>query len=165
MSQEDVKELRSFISDSHKVLEVIVFNIDLLVPEPGEVPQLIRNAWKDVEPHFETMSGHLDEYLQGKMEPDNLKEFEAQLQERGLTDNQLKLKLRVFSMRKQEFEDEWAQFEKLTDQQKKRKRGFIGGIIDRILRIIQRILRSLLGFIGGAEAVEEFKGIVEEAIS
>jgi len=165
MPQEDVKELRSFISDLHEVLKVIVSNIDLLADEPGELPQLIRNAWRDVEPHFETMFGHLDEYLHGKMKPDNVEKFEAQLRERGLTGDQLKLKLRIFSMRKQEFEDEWAQFEKLTDQQKKRKRGFIGGIIDRILRIIQRILRSLLGFIGGAEAVEEFKGIVEEAIS
>lgn len=165
MVQEDVKELRSFISDLHEVLKVILSNIDLLVPEPGELPQLIRDAWKDVEPHFGTMFGQLDDYLGGKMAPENVQQFEAQLRERGLTGNQLKLKLQLFSIRKEEFEDEWTQFEKLTDQQKKRKRDFIGGVIDRILRIIQRIFRSLLGFIGGAEALEEFKGIIEEAIS
>jgi hypothetical protein len=164
MRQDDVKELSSFISDFHVVLKVIVDNVDLLVAEPGELSQLIRDAWKEVEPQFERMSAHLDEYLYGKMSAPEAQRLEKELQERGLTGNQLRLKLRVFKLRKQEFEDEWSQFEKANDRQKKRKRGFIGGIIDRILRIIQRILRSL-GFIPGAEAVEEFKSIVEEAIS
>lgn len=165
MASQDVQELRSFISDVHGVLKVIVPNIDLLVTEPGEVPRLIRDAWTEVEPHFEMMLKPLDIYLAGKMESEQLNVFEAQLRERGLTGNQLKLKLRIFGMRKQEFYDEWAQFENLTDQQRKRRRGFMGGIADRILRIIQRILRSLLGLLGGAEVVDEFKGMIEEVIS
>lgn len=165
MAQEDLQKLRFFISDVREVLKVIVPNIDLLVTEPGDVPKLIREAWKEVEPRFDMMLRELDVYLAKKEEPGHGEIFEAQLRERGLTGNQLKLKLRIFDTRKQEFYDEWAQFENLTDQQKKRKRGFMGGVIDRILRIIQRILRSLLGLLGGAEAVDEFKGMIEEVIS
>lgn len=69
----------------------------------------------------------------------------------------------MHKLRRDEFKGELEKFEKASDEEKGKKKGFIGRIIRRLLRMIDRILDSL-GFIPGTDAAKEIKGILEEII-
>jgi len=156
MHEDDRAKLQEFVSSVYEDLNLVASKVDILVPESKELHELLGRAWEDVSPRFQ----QIVEYLAGKRPLEQLAE---QLEERGLVGIQLELKLWVYRLRRNEFTSEWGKFEEASKEEKKNKRGFIGGIIQRLLRIIDRILDSL-GFIPGTDAVKEVKGIIEEII-
>lgn len=156
MEQEDIRQLDNFILGVQEDIDFVVSKIGIIIPEQEELHDLVRRAWKDVSPRF----GEISEYIVGKKE---LKGLQEQLADRGLTGIQLALKLSVYEARRNRFQKEWAKFEEASKDEKKKRGGFIRGIIRRLLRIIDRILDSL-GFIPGAEAAKEVKGTIEELL-
>ena len=117
---------------------------------------LVRRAWKDVSPRFADISLYM-------VDEKKLEGLQKQLKDKGLTGIQLTLKLSVYEARRNEFQQEWGRFEKASEDEKKKREGFMGGIIKRHFRIIDRILDSL-GFIPGVEAGKEVKGIIEDLL-
>lgn len=156
MDQEDIKRLDNFIFDVQKDIDFVVSKIGIIIPEQKGLHDLVRQAWNDVSPRF----GEVSQYIVGKKELEGLQE---QLADRGLVGIQLALKLSVYEARRNRFRREWGKFEEASEDEKKKRGGFIRGIIRRLLSIIDRILDSL-GFIPGAEAGKEVKGIIEELL-
>lgn len=156
MGQEDIRRLDKFIFDVQKDINFVVSKIGIIIPEQKELHDLVTQAWKDVSPRFAEISL----YIVGEKKLEGLQE---QLEDKGLTGIQLTLKLSVYEARRNEFQQEWGRFEEASEDEKKEKKGFIGGIIKRLFGIIDRILDSL-GFIPGAEAGKEVKGIIEELL-
>lgn len=154
--KEDRKKLEAFISNIEEDLTIVVSRGRDINPELESIYSLIQRAWEDVKPHFT----EIKEYISGKQ---HLEKMEDHLRNRGLTGVQLELKLRVYNQRRQEFLKEWNDFVNAPQEEKKRRRGILGRILGKLLRIIDRILESL-GFIPGTDAVKEIKGVLEEIV-
>lgn len=160
MPQEGLDKLKEFFEEIEKDIDTVVSKLDLVVPEQKDLNEDISAVWyKEVKPRFKDIRDN----LQGKGRM-TIEEVSRQLQERGLTGIQLALKLRIYGWRKEEFKEEWAEFEKASEKAKKRKKGVIRGFLGKLLSVIKDILRSL-GFIPGPEAVEEFMEVLKEVVS
>lgn len=162
MSKEDIGRLNKFISDIRKDIDLVVSNLDIIIPEQRELHGLVRRAWKDVHPRFEEMSL----YIVGEKKLEGL---QRQLKDKGLTGIQLKLKLSVYEARRNDFHLGWDRLERASEDKKeewrifRRRFTFMRRIIKRLFSIIDLILDSL-GFIPGAEAVKEVKGTIENLL-
>lgn len=162
MSKEDIGRLNGFISDTREDIDLVVSNLDILIPEQRELHGLVMRAWKDVRPRFEEMSL----YIVGEKKLEGL---QKQLKGKGLTGVQLKLKLSVYEARRNEFQRGWDRLERASEDKKEewrvfmRRPIFMRRIIKRLFSIIDVILDSL-GFIPGAEAAKEVKGTIENLL-
>ena len=156
MPEQDISELIEFISQIQEDISKIVSNFHELVPEPEELHEQVRNAWEELTPIFDQIMSELDNFR-------DQADRDRELQLRGLTGAQLQLKLSLYRRRREEFRDELDEFERANKDKKKRRRGFLGGIIQKLFGIINKILDSL-GFLPGPDAVKEVKGVIEECL-
>jgi hypothetical protein len=162
MTKEDNGRLNKFISDAREDIDLVVSNLDVIIPEQRELHGLVRRAWKDVRPRFEEMSL----FIAGEKKLNGL---QKQLKDKGLTGIQLRLKLSVYEARRNEFRRGWDRLERASEDRKEawnvfgRRFIFMRRIIKRLFGIIDLILDSL-GFIPGAEAAKEVKGAIENLL-
>lgn len=155
---DEIQKLKSFISEVSGVIDLVVSNLTDINPGAEGYRKDIEDAWKLVQPRLQMMS----EYLEGKGDKP-VEEIVKELEVRGLLGLELELKLRLYRERKVAFDAAWQEFSNASEEEKKtEKRSWFGGFWDRLRRIIQRLLRSLASFVPGGDAVDEFKGVLEE---
>lgn len=156
ISNEDIYALKEFVSKVGSDIDLIVTKTTIIDPELESLYTLIKGAWAEVTPCFTEMI----EYLEGKR---HLEKMDDQLESKGLTGVQLELKLKVFKLRREEFHKAWNDFIDSSENERKNKRPSLKRILLKLLRIIDCIFDSL-GFIPGADAAKEIKGVLEELI-
>ena len=164
----DSEKLVDFVNDVKIVLADIVNHMGMLSPvtEKEEVVhKRVETAWKQVEPRF----SEIVDYLRGQklLQPDSgtdpMDLLNEELRLRGLTGDELDLKLFIFHSYKDEHEREWQDFLNAEPERRWLKRRHIRWWIRRLLKIINALLRSL-GLIPGIDSVAEVKDIVEDVI-
>lgn len=154
--QDDIKKLIDFVSNTEKDIQLVIDNAEFLIPESQDLRTLVRGAWKDVKPRFP----EIIDYLQRKRRlPQHLRDIRVELEERGLIGAQLKLKYRVYTLYREEFLQEWRQFQEAPAEEKKRKAGGVRGILGGFFDLLDDILDSL-GVVPGSDAVKEIKHIL-----
>ena len=109
------KKLQTFICDVEKDITLVVSNIRNLAPGLGDLYGDIEEAWEEVFPRFKEIGDRL-------VDSEALEDITKLLEGVGLTGKQLKLKLNVYKMRREELWREWDRFEKQNEYGAKRKK-------------------------------------------
>jgi hypothetical protein len=162
MSEQEIGRLNNFIFNLQRDINLVVSRIDIIIPEQRELHELVTRAWRDVAPRFDEISLYI-------VDENKAEELQKQLRARGLTGIQLMFKLSVYNARRDEFRQQWEEFELASRDKKRRGRVFtwqsyfMRWTINRLFDIGDVILDSL-GFIPGIDAVKEIKGTIENVL-
>lgn len=156
LPEEDREALSQFIYSVQQDLQLVTTNLTDISPEAEWIVSEVEAAWEAVLPHFE----EIDAYLRGKRPFDGLDRL---LENRGLTGAQLRLKLKLYGRRKEDFYGAFSDFQAASPDDKAEKRPKVGGggLLGKLFKMINKVLESL-GIVPGADAVKEFKGVLEE---
>jgi hypothetical protein len=137
MPEETVTDLKSFLHESVNLLDQIVTEwSDLLFHDEYREP--LRAAWAELKPNAEQ---DIERFNPRKSDT------AEHLARAGLTGAQLDLKLKGFSAALNKFR-------------------VVGTVkwLKKVLEWINKILKSLIGVIPGADAIDEIKGVIEELL-
>jgi hypothetical protein len=124
-------------------LQNIVANIDWIIPERRDIHSLVREAWRELQPRFETATREMR-----KIVSIDVSSFQA----RGLSGSQLELKIEEYRWRREPF---------LSNFEKFRPSKISSNVLKRLLKALlisaDNILDTLASMLPTIQAVKEFK--------
>lgn len=134
--------LDKFLSMFKSDLQNTVANIEWMIPERKDIHVLVRNAWKELQPQFETATKEI-----GKIASTDVSSFQA----RGLSGSQLELKIKEYTWRR----------ERLFNFDKLRLSRIASDVLKRLLRALlasaDNILDTLASIVPPIQVIKEFK--------
>ncbi len=135
--------LEKFLSMLESDLQNTVANIDWIIPERRDIHSLVREAWRELQPQFETATKEMR-----KIASIDVLSFQA----RGLSGSQLELKIEECRWRREPF---------LSNFKKFRPSKSTSNVLKRLLKALlisaDNILDTLASMLPTIQAVKEFK--------
>jgi hypothetical protein len=135
--------LEKFLFMLESDLQNTVANIDWIIPERRDIHSLVREAWRELQPQFETATKEMR-----KIASIDVSSFQA----RGLSGSQLELKIEEYRWRREPF---------LSNFKKFRPSKITSNVLKRLLKALlisaDNILDTLASMLPTMQAVKEFK--------
>ena len=141
-----------FIPQLETDLGTMVTNINMVVPAPRELCDMISRAWDELR----------DSYLPvvvARLKAMSPAELDDRLRERGLTDIHLEIKLWIYERQYEEFRRECLELEKQNGEEGFETTFVTGNATKRFLCISRDLMRSL-DFVQCTRAVCDFMEIL-----
>jgi hypothetical protein len=125
-------------------LQNTVANIERMIPERKDIHDLVRNAWKELQPQFETATKEISEV---STDVSARRRFQAM----GLSGSQLELKIKEYTWRR----------ERLFNFDKLKLSKIPSDVLKRLLKALlisaDNILDTLASMFLPIQAIKEFK--------
>lgn len=137
--------LEKFLSMFESDLQNTVANIEWMIPERKDIYGLVRNAWKELQPQFETATKEIREIVSTDVSAG------ARFQAMGLSGSQLELKIKEYTRRR----------ERLLNFDKLKLSRIASDVLKRLLKALltsaDNILDTLASIFPPMQAIKEFK--------
>ena len=152
----DKEILLKFLEGTQGFIGIIVSDIHLLAPDQEEIYGLVRKSWEKVGSTLDNVKSNI---YKGNRDSRRLTLV-------GLTGVQLELKYKVYKKEKDIFDREWQKIKGISEPERKAWWLKIkGGLLQRLINVIDIILDSISSVIPPAHAIKEFKDVLLSIIS